>query len=39
MRFDFEVDGEDEYMCRTIGDGLVKGFVTPSQGEKGDSDL
>jgi len=31
MRFDFEVDREDEYMCRKIGDGLVKGFVTPSE--------
>ncbi|TVY88968.1 hypothetical protein LAWI1_G003869, partial [Lachnellula willkommii] len=24
MRFDFEVDAEDEYMCRLIGDGLMK---------------
>jgi len=27
VRFDFEVDGEDEYMCRAIGDGLVKKFL------------
>ena len=28
FRFDFEVDQEDEYMCRGIGDGIVKGFMT-----------
>jgi hypothetical protein len=26
MRFDFEVDSEDEHMCRLAGDGLMKGF-------------
>lgn len=29
FRFDFEVDGEDEYMCQGIGNKLVQGFVTP----------
>ncbi|TVY29185.1 hypothetical protein LHYA1_G002665, partial [Lachnellula hyalina] len=33
MRFDFEVDVEDEYMCRSIGDGLMKGFVNQAQEE------
>ncbi|TVY15563.1 hypothetical protein LARI1_G007985 [Lachnellula arida] len=33
MRFDFEVDAEDEYMCRLIGDGLMKGFVNQAQEE------
>lgn len=28
FRFDFEVDQEDEYMCRKIGDGIVKSFMT-----------
>ena len=28
IRFDFEVDQKDEYMCRRIGDGIVKGFMT-----------
>lgn len=28
LRFDFEVDQEDEYMCRAIGDGIMTGFMT-----------
>jgi len=26
MRFDFEVDSEDGYMCQLVGDRLMKGF-------------
>jgi hypothetical protein len=26
VRFDFEVDSEDEHMCRLVGDGLLIGF-------------
>ena len=29
FRFDFEVDGEDEYICRGVGNGIVKGLMTP----------
>jgi hypothetical protein len=34
FRFDFEVAREDEYMCQGIGDGLVKGFMTPPEEHK-----
>ncbi|TVY84645.1 hypothetical protein LSUE1_G000526, partial [Lachnellula suecica] len=30
MRFDFEVAEEDEYMCQSIGDAFMKGFVQQS---------
>ncbi|KAH6673289.1 hypothetical protein B0J14DRAFT_592974 [Halenospora varia] len=29
FRFDFEVDGEDENICQGVGDGIVKGTMTP----------
>jgi len=29
VRFDFEVDGEDEYMCRAAEASLLNGFMTP----------
>lgn len=29
LRFDFEVDGEDEYACQGVGNALLKGLITP----------
>jgi hypothetical protein len=35
FRFDFEVDGQDEYMCRRIGDRIAMGLMTPpEEGER-----
>lgn len=31
FRFDFEVDSEDENMCRGIQNGLLKGLLTPPE--------
>ena len=31
IRFDFEVDSEDEYMCQGIGSWLARGLVTPQE--------
>lgn len=38
FRFDFEADAEDENMCRNIGDGIVKGLLTPPGVKKISSD-
>jgi hypothetical protein len=34
VRFDFEVDGEDEYMCRGIGDSIAMRLMTPPEERK-----
>jgi hypothetical protein len=34
FRFDFEVDGEDEYMCRGIGDSIAMRLMTPPEERK-----
>jgi hypothetical protein len=31
IRFDFEVDGEDEYVCRGIGNSIAMGLMIPPQ--------
>jgi hypothetical protein len=35
FRFDFQVDGEDEYMCRRIGYGIAMGLITPPEEGEG----
>jgi hypothetical protein len=35
FRFDFEVDGEDEHLCRRMEDGLARAMMTPPSEQEG----